>query len=194
MTIADAGVRITHDVGALLHRMALAGEGGLVDLQIDRGDDATIGGDAVAGFHDDDVAGDQVDGGCGLELTIATDPGGGGQHALQRVERCFGAILLDEADGGVRQNHHQHHDRRLQLTGHGKADGGGPQQDEDEEVLELQQELLPTRHPRLGFQGIGAMLLEASAHLVGRETVCGAPQTCHDCVAVGLVVCERIID
>ena len=194
VTITDTGVRIGHHLGVLLHRVALAGEGRLVDLQIDRGDDAAVGRDAVAGLHDDDVAGDQVHGGGGLDLTVSSDPGGGGQHAFQGVERCLGSVFLNEADGGVRQNHHQHHDGRLQLTGHREADGSGPQQDENEEVLELQQELLPIRHPCLGVQGVRPVLLEATADLVGGQTLGGTFQSSHDRVAVGLVMCERIID
>ena len=194
MTVTDTRVRVVDSVDVLLDRMTFAGEGRFVDLEVDRGDDAAISGYAIAGFDDDDVSGNQLDRRHGLHLSVTTHAGGRREHSLQSVEGCFGAIFLDEADGGVGEDHHQNHQRCLQFSGDREADRGGAEKDEDQEVLELKDELLPGGYARFGVEGVRAVSGQSATNFVGGQTIDRGDQSSHDRVAVGLMMCERIID
>ncbi len=114
----DDGVHVGHavavaerpalgDAARLLgHRRGLAGEGGLVDLEAEGGEDPTVGRHPVAGLEQDHVAGHQ---GLGLDLDgapVAPDPGRGHEHRAQGVEALLGLGLLHEPEHGVEQQHH----------------------------------------------------------------------------------------
>ena len=75
-TITDTGIRIEYRVGVLAHRVTLAGECSLVDLEVDGHHDATVGGHSIAGLDDHEVTGHQVDGRDRLNLTVASNAGG----------------------------------------------------------------------------------------------------------------------
>jgi len=87
----------------------------------------------------------------------------GGGHPLERLHRFLGAVLLDEAEGGIENHDHDDSDGVRHLAKHARNHGGGEQHD-DHEVLELVEEHREQRAPALGDQ-----LVRAVRH----ETLCG---------------------
>ena len=159
--VADPDVCSVNRCGGFLGWLALAGQGGFFDLQLDCCKESSVGRHPVAGFDEHDVAGHEFFRRDGTHFTVTTDTRGGDEHPAERVERCFGPVLLDETDHGVEQHDDDDNGRSLQLARNGEADSGGRQQDGDKEVVELVEEPAPRRHPFDLEEPIGARLLSA---------------------------------
>ena len=95
----------------LIDRHGFAGKGGFLDFQGGAFQDPPVGRDGVAGFQQNDIAGDKVDRRQNDRFPIAQDLTGGGRHALQSLDRRFGLLLLDHAEESVEQNDNQNDDR-----------------------------------------------------------------------------------
>ena len=123
----------------LADRLGFPGQRGLVDLDRLRDDQAAVSGKSVTRLEQDDVAGDQPGGVLVANRSTAPDPGGGDEHVAQGFEAAFGPVLLDEADGGVDEEHYADDDGVFELPDH-SSERSGAEQDEDEEATELVEE------------------------------------------------------
>ena len=97
---------------SLSDRRALAGQGGLLDLQRGGDEQAPVGGHAVARLHQHDVAGHEL---LGVDLddrAVAAHAGDVLQHLLQRGEAGLGLGFLAQAQHGVEDGQPDQHDRR----------------------------------------------------------------------------------
>jgi hypothetical protein len=154
--IAERQLRVGERAALLLDRLGLAGERGLVHLQVDDLDQARVGRQAVAGAQQHDVPGHQLPRrDLGL-LAVAQGGGGGRGHAVQRLDGALGAELLRE-----RQQHGEEQDggdgHRLDFVAEDRGDGRGGDEDEDEDVLELLEQDPPRRDAAGGLQLVGAV-------------------------------------
>ena len=138
--------------------MTLAGESGLLDLEVGGQNQTPVGGDSVSGFHENHVTGNEVVGGDRLHLAVASHTTRCREHLLQGFEGGLGSILLDETDEGVGEHHHQHHDRCLQFSRHDETHDRRHEQDHDQKIAELVDE---TQESRSAFglrQAVGTVL------------------------------------
>lgn len=116
------GIRILDHAGVLGHRLALARQDGLVDVEavaLDRQDPA-VGGDPVADGDGDDIAGDQLVGLDARNVSVAHDLCLVGRVFLERGDGLFGAGLLRDADDGVEDEDGE------DLAGLGVSSAAGP--------------------------------------------------------------------
>ena len=93
-----------NDVGVLLDRDGLAGEGGLLDLHGSALEHAAVGRNGIARLEQHHVAGDELGAGHVGHLAIADDLGLRGAHLLQGLEGLLRLGLLDHAQDGVQDN------------------------------------------------------------------------------------------
>ena len=107
---------------------ALAGEGGLVDLEGRRGEDARVGRDEVAGLDVDDVARDQLVHREIDELAVAAGLGLDGQRRAQGVRGSRRLALLVHAHHRVAQREQDEHDAGEELAGQEQADDARDEQ------------------------------------------------------------------
>jgi hypothetical protein len=184
--------------GVLQHRLALAGERGLRDLQRRRVDQPGVGADGVALGQQQHVAGHDVLG-RNVHLDAVThDRTGRRRHALQGSDRLLRLGLLHEPQHGVGdEDHGDHH--RLERDALGavddpdsERDGDCREQQEHERVDELGQQLAPGGHRRFRVDPVrtdpgetGRRLSggEPPGHvgLQGRRHRRGVNQPCFDC-------------
>ncbi len=151
VAIADRKVAARQRCRGLVHRHRLAGQCGLVGLQVDGLDQPRVGGHPVTGAQHDDIARDDF--ACrDLAFHAITQHAGHRRgHLAQCLDRPFGAILLNQAeqhgeddDDGDRHRFEEVSQRRRQHD--------GDQQDDDQNVGELCREDRPRRHARGGAQ------------------------------------------
>ena len=88
-------------VDELQHGDGFAGQRGFLYLEAGAGEQAAVGGDCVARFEQDDVAGDKLLAVDRDELTVAQHLRGGSGHLLQRLDGFLGLVLLIHAEHGV---------------------------------------------------------------------------------------------
>ena len=88
-------------VDELQHGDGFAGQRGFLYLEAGAGEQAAVGGDCVARFEQDDVAGDKLLAVDRDELTVAQNLRGGSGHLLQRLDGFLGLVLLIHAEHGV---------------------------------------------------------------------------------------------
>ena len=138
-TVADGRVGGGDPLERLAHRERLAGERGLVDLEVVGHDERRVGGDAVPGLQEHDVTRHQC---VGRELhhrATAPDAGRVGEHRAEGVEALLRSTLLHEAEQGVGDHHDPDDDRVLQIA-HCGGEHRRTDQDQDEEAAELVEE------------------------------------------------------
>ena len=176
--VADGGPAVDH-VGAvaqcdfaryrfdvLRHRQTLTGERRFGDAQCYRFDQTGIGGDRVAFFDDEDVAGHDVCGRNTRRLPIPNHVGVGGCRLAQRRDCRLGPLLLDVPEQRVQQHDPTDGDglvrqRRVALVQpQSDRDGRGNQEQHDQSVAKLREELSPRWHRTLGRQLIRAVARE----------------------------------
>ena len=137
--------------GGLLDRRGLAGERGLVDREIDRLDQSSVGGDPVAGAEEHDIAWHELPRRDDGFVAVAQHTGRRGGHAPQGLDRPFRAVLLDEAE----QHGEQHDDRDdhgFESVAEQSRDERRAEQDQDQHVLELSRERVPGGRACRGVQ------------------------------------------
>ena len=154
--------------GLLLHRQRLSGERGLLGLQIDRLEEPQVRGDPVTGCEQDDVARHEVPRRHLHLLPCAQGARHRRRHALERLERPLRPVLLDEAQEDREQDDHGDGDR-LRGVPERCRDGGGHQQDDDQDVLELPEQQGPGAHPAGRRQLVGPPRRESAGRLRGIE-------------------------
>ena len=157
--VAEVGV-FGDGVGVFFHRHGFAGEEGFVDAQAVAFEEAEVGGDAVTGFEQDDVAGDELGGVEGLFVSVAADHGFRRKHGADGIEGFFGFAFLDDADEGVDEDDAEDDAGVDPFAEEGGADGGG-EKDVDEDVVELEEEALEECVARGGGQLVGSVPGEA---------------------------------
>ena len=125
------------DGGAdLFHRLTLAGEGTLVDLEGPAVQKPAVGHDQIAGFQLDDVPRHHLAAGDFLPLAVPQHLGGGGAHGLEALKGFFGFEILDGAQHRVQDQNRKDHQGALKIAReHG--DQGGRNQDDHQKILEL---------------------------------------------------------
>jgi hypothetical protein len=95
---ASAAAAIHAGIDAFPARLRLTREAALVDLQVNRGHDADVGGDAVARRKGDDVARDELVREDVDRLLLSQDVTVVGNKLVERLQALFGPLLLHKAD------------------------------------------------------------------------------------------------
>ena len=171
LAVAQGDIPLLRDGGGLLlHRHALAGEGGLLGLEAGALQDAAVGGHGVAGLQDHHVAGHQL---LALEedhLPVPQHLAGGGGHLLEGLDGLLRLALLVHAQHGV-DDHHDEDDEHIReaLAGVGGGDAGHQgrhQENDDHGVAELLEEALEQGDLLPLGQLVGAILLQPAAGLL----------------------------
>lgn len=122
----DGGGRVAGVAIVLVDSKRLAGDGGLIDLEVGVfGDDAAVGGDNGTFFDLENVTGDDFGGFDFLELAVTEDGGLESERLLQFLDNGAGLVLLDEADGGVEQEQGANDTEIDPILKTGSKDGGG---------------------------------------------------------------------
>ena len=157
-------------LGGLIHRDALAGEGGFLDFQGGGLQQPTIGGHGVSGLQQHHISGHQVGAVQHGDLAVPQHLAGGGGHGLQGLNGGLGLALLHHAQNGVQQHHRQDDDNLRQLlpgedAGNGGHCGGG-HQNQQHRVLQLLQKTLEVGDLLGLLQAVGAVLLQARGSLL----------------------------
>lgn len=154
-------------LGRLVHALALAGEGGLVDLEGEVLQHPAIGHHHVPGLQQDDVAGHHVGGGDLHPHTAPHHLGRGGGHGLETLQGLLRLLILDGAQDRVEHQHGEDDDGALHIAGEG-GDHRCDNEYEYHEILELlQKDLERALFLSLG-ELVGAVLLRPAAGLLGR--------------------------
>ena len=171
VAVAQGNLALAGDGGdLLLHRHALAGEGGLLGLQAGALDDAAVGGHGVAGLQDDDVAGDQLVAAEHDHLSVPQHLAGCRRHLLEGLNGLLRLALLVHAQHGVDEHHDQDDEHiREALAGVGGGDAGdrrGHQQNNDHGVAQLLEEALEQGDFLSLGQLVWAILLQPAAGLL----------------------------
>ncbi len=192
VTEGDVGVVGHHDLSGLLGGgLALAGEGGLLDLERGSAEHATVGGHEVAGLERDDVARDQVAGVDLDDLTAAPHPGGHLHHLGEGGHGGLGLGLLAVAHRGVEEGQPEQQRRGGLLVDH-EADDRRAEQQQLHEVAVLGEEhaprgdlgglvelvravLGPPTGGLVGVQPTRCVDVESVEHVVGGEGVPAGP-------------------
>ena len=143
----------TDGIGRLVGRCRFASQHGLFDLEARRAQESQVGGNAVAGFGQHDVADHETLGGNRQSPPIAQHRGLAREHRADGLERLFRSALLDQSDRRVDDDDCEDHDGVESVT---QIDGDERRSEEniDEEVVEL------SEHPR-----------EQGARFAGRQAV-----------------------
>ena len=170
LPVAQGDIALGGDsLGGLIHRDALAGEGGLLHFQGGRLQQTAVGGDSVPGLQDHHIPGHQVGAGKHGDLAVPQHLAGGGGHGLEGLNGGLGLTLLHHAQYGVEQHHHQDDEHlRKTLVGEDAGDsghGGGGQQDQQHGVLQLLHKALEIGDLPGLLQAVGAVLCQAGGSL-----------------------------
>ncbi len=143
--------------GRLGHRMRFAGQRRFGDFGRMGDEDAGVGRHAVAGFEQQNVAGNQVDGGNHGLVPGPAHPGNRRQHVAQGGQRRLGPVLLEEAEGGVDEDD-DGDDHGILEVADNAGQHGGTEENDDEKTAELVDELKPGRTRRFFGQLVGAVV------------------------------------
>ena len=133
---------VEHVLGVLGHGDRLPRQGGFLDAEVKRPEESGVGGDVVTALKDDPVAGDQVSRRDRLQVSFPEYLGQGGRESLERGDRTFGPLLLEEADDAVQQHDGQNR-QRVDHIAHESGDQGGCDEDADDGLEELAEEPPP---------------------------------------------------
>ena len=167
------------DGSGLLDGLALAGECGLDDKQVARGDDAGICRHHIAGREADHIAGDELVEEDLDALAVAQDGASVGDQVLEGLCRIAAAGFLDKLHTARYQQHDADDDDRggvaLRL-GHGEhVDVERDQRERGEDAGEgIDEGVGDAAGERLGrrLDGVGAGGIQALGGVLSGETVC----------------------
>ena len=138
--VPERGVLLLDRGRALRDGQALAGEGGLGDLEGRGAQQPPVGRDDVAGLDCDDVSGDQLLGRQLGKLAVARDPGLDDHHLLQGGDRGGGLAFLSEAEHRVEHGQQQQEDAGAHLLERVEAPDPGHEEHDLHRVGVLAQE------------------------------------------------------
>ena len=106
----------------LLHRHGFAGQRGLDDEQVLRGNQPHVAGNHVAGGELHDVAGDELAERDFPGLAVAHDGGGDADHRLEFGRGGVRPRFLHEAQAQSQHHHQQHHRAGAEIAGGKRQD------------------------------------------------------------------------
>ncbi len=153
----------------LLHRIGLAGECRLIDLQVHALQHPGVCGYPVAGLEHQDITDHDLLCGYHQHLVVAQDARFRGGESAQRFE-CFArSVLLQDTDEGVECYDRSDHGGIDRVTG-GQRDGGRGDEHVDERAAELVEDELQHSDAVFGAQFVRAVLIQAFFRLFGRES------------------------
>jgi hypothetical protein len=159
--IAERRVARDH-IGVFRDGQALSRQRGLRRMQRAGVDDAGVGGNRVAFFYEQDVAGNELGRGDALALSIAHDRRLVRRHCAQRGDGRSGARFLNEAHRGVEHDDGENGDRLVRqpfavlVPPCRQGDRGRDEQEQDEHVLELGDEPAPRGNRRHRLELVAA--------------------------------------
>ena len=113
---AGPEVRSARAPGVFFHRLRLAGQGGFLDAQVDRLQQAAVGGHQRAGLQQHHVARHQLAGRDLDHVAVAPDLDRGHGQLFEGGHGLFGAVLLAEAQHGVEHDDGQDGDGVLPVA------------------------------------------------------------------------------
>ena len=157
-------------LGRLVRRRRFSGQHRFFDPEAARADEPEVGGNAIARLSQDDVADDQAFDRNREPPAVAHDRRLAREHAANRVQRLFGAALLDEADCRVDDDYAED-DHGIDAVAEQEGDQRRSEQDINQEVVDLGEELRRERTPLAGRQAVGPARLEALRGLGGRQSL-----------------------
>ena len=165
---------------AFFHRQALAGQGGLLDLQRHRLQQAAVGGHRVPRLQQHHIAGHQILAVNGLNMAAPHHPALGRGHFLQRLDRLFSLALLVYPQQGIDQHHRQNdeHVRKAFARAGGRQarHRGRRQQHNDHGVGHLLQKALEPALLFALFQFVLPLPCQPGGGLAGGEALRPAAQ------------------
>ena len=126
------------------HRQRLAGERGFVHMQIPHLEEPQVGGHAVTGLEQHDIARHQILGGNPQLASVAPHGRLRGHHPAERLDGFLRLGLLEKSDHRVDQHHAENH-RRIHPLAEQRGDSHGKQEDVNERLVELLEKLHPSR-------------------------------------------------
>ena len=118
---------------------------------------AEVGGYTVAGFEEDDIAGNKKGGVEGLPVAVAQHRGFGGKKRFDGIEGLLGFAFLNNADDAVDQDHSENDAGIGPLPEESRAEGGR-EEDVDQNIMKLQEEALEQRITGRFGQLVGSVL------------------------------------
>ena len=154
--IAEGRVRVGQGIRLLLDWQRLAGQRGLLGLEVDGFGQTQIGGHLVAGPQQNHIAGHEV---ARRDLDFLPLPQHAGQRRgqpPQRLQRAVGAVFLHESEPYGKQHDDRDGDG-LNRVPQAARQHRGQQQNDDQDVLELGQQQSPGIEPRGPLQLIRSM-------------------------------------
>ena len=152
--------------GFFIHRRRFTGQWAFIDGQAVTLHQAQVGGDAVAGFEQQDIAGDKL---CSLDhdrLTIPDDIGGRFGQFLQGGDGFFGALFVNDFDGVQDKDHHKDGDAVADFSQDGVKDAGEDQQ-QDQRLGQFLQEFFPERFLFFFFKLVWPVYLQPARGFFG---------------------------
>ena len=153
-----------HRTGVLTDRLGLPGQRGLVDLHRFGNEQPTVGGQPVARFEQDQIAGYEPSRVLDPVPAAAAHPGGRHEHVAQRLQAALRPTFLDKADGGIDEQHDGDDDGVLHIANR-SGEQGSAEQDADEQAAELVQEAQPRWSARAFSEPVRAVRLLSSPDL-----------------------------
>jgi len=148
-----------------LHRDRLAGQDGLIDLEVDRLDQPQVRRHPIPGVEDHYVPRHQLPRGDPLLHALPEDGGHRRSHPTQRLQGPLRAVFLDEAEQDGEEDD-DHDDHRLRPMAQDDGEGGGGQEDQHQDVPELGEEDGQGRDAPGGLQLVGAPFPEPAGRLL----------------------------
>ena len=179
VAIAHGQIRVGEDMGGLLRRQRLSGQGRFLDLEVDGLDHPRVSGHPGARFEENDVARHQRARGDILLLAVAQHRGHRGGHSAQPLDRALGPVLLDEAQHH-REEQDDGDDDGLQGVAHQRGEADCHEQDQDQDVLELRQQEAPRGGSAGGLELVRAVLGQAAGSLFPAQAALGRLESVED--------------
>ena len=169
VTIAEGRVGRRKRLGVFVDRHGLAGQRCLVDGEIGGEEQPTIGGNAIARFQENDIAGDQILGHAFDDLAVPAHPHPGDEHALESRKGIRGPGFLGEAENRVDHEHNKNDDRVLDVA-QCSGENGSAEKHIDDAGPELIEEEFPPGTGRRRGQPVQPVLFHAGGNRLGGET------------------------
>ena len=171
-SVSEGGVLLDGGLGlGGSHRFTR--EGCLVDQERAGLEQPEIGGDAVSGFDEDNVAGHDLAGGDARAAPVAQHVGARRDHAADGVERVLGLALLDEADNGIDEDHGDD-DGRIDEVSEAPGRHRARQEEVDQRVVELGEEAEQRPAGGRGRKLVAAVACKALRRFAGGQSGRGA--------------------
>ena len=147
-----------------------AGQHGLLDLEACGAQEPEVGGNAVAGFGQHDVADHEAFGGNGQPPPVAQDRGLARQHRANGLERLFRPPFLNESDRRIDEDDGED-DHGVESVTQQDGDERRSEEDIDQEVVELSEHAREQGARLARRQAVRPVRLEAPRGFVGAQSL-----------------------